>query len=91
MLEEDIELGEFFDLATTIRKYVNGLNLQETKNEFSGEYTGDFELIGSMLIRGIKKTKIRFKKVDDFETHINAIDSSGYYSDDVVLQYGCLK
>ena len=27
MVEEDIDSGMFFDLATTDRKYVNGLNL----------------------------------------------------------------
>ena len=29
VLEEDIDLGRFFELATTNRKYVNGLNLHE--------------------------------------------------------------
>ena len=29
---EDIDLGRFFELATTNRKYVNGLNLHEIKN-----------------------------------------------------------
>ena len=31
---EDIDVGRFFELATTDRKYVNGLNLHENKNEF---------------------------------------------------------
>ena len=42
---EDIDIGRFFELATTDRKYVNGLNLHEIKNEFLEDYTGDFELI----------------------------------------------
>ena len=48
--EEDIDLGSFFELATTSRKYVNGLNLHEIKNEILEDYTVDFELIGSMLL-----------------------------------------
>ena len=37
-----------------------------------------------MLIGEIEqKTNIRFKNVDVFETYINAIDNSGYDSDDV--------
>ena len=41
---EDFDLGRFFELATTNRKYVNGLNLHEIKNEVLEDYTGDFEL-----------------------------------------------
>ena len=83
---EDIDIGRFFELATTDRKYVNGLNLHEIKNDILGDYTGDFELIGSMLVGEVKqKTNIRFKNVDDFESYINAIDNSGYDSEDVIL------
>ena len=83
---EDVDLGRFFELATNDRKYVNGLNLHEIKNEFLEDYTGDFELIGSMLVGEIEqKTKIRFKNVDDFESYMNAIDNSGYDSEDVVF------
>ena len=32
-----------------------------------------------------QKTNIRFKNVDDFETYINAIDNSGYDSEDVIF------
>ena len=32
-----------------------------------------------------QKAIIRFKNVDDFESYINAIDNSGYDSDDVVF------
>ena len=38
---EDIELSE---LATTNKRYVNGLNLHEIKNEILLDYRGDFEL-----------------------------------------------
>ena len=51
-----------------------------------GDYTGDCELIGSMLIGEMEqKTNIRFKNVDDFETYINAIDNGGYDSEDVIF------
>ena len=83
---EDIDTGRFFELATTDREYVNGLNLHEIKNEILEDYTGDFELIGSMLVGEVEqKTNIRFKNVDDFESYINAIDNSGYDSDDVIF------
>ena len=49
-IAEDIDLGRFFELATTNRKYFNGLNLQEIKNEILEDHTGDFEFIGSMLV-----------------------------------------
>ena len=90
IIAEDIDLGRFFELATTNRKYVNGLNLHEIKNEISKDHTGDFELIGSLLVGEVEqKTNIRFKNVDDFESHINAIDNSGYHSEDLILQDGC--
>ena len=83
---DDIDLGRFFELATTNRKYVNGLNLHEFKNEILEDHTGDFELIGSMLVGEVEqKTNIRFKNVDDFESYNNAIDNSGYDSEDVIF------
>ena len=86
MIEEDIDIGRFFDLATSDRKYVKGLNLHEIKNEILGDYKGDFELIESMLVGEVEqKTNIRFKKVDDFESYVNAIDNSGYDSEDVTF------
>ena len=83
---EDIDIGRFFELATSDNIYVNGLNLHEIKNEILENYTGDFGLIGSMLIGELKqKTNIRFKNVDDFQNCINAIYNAGYDSDDVIF------
>ena len=83
---EDIDLGSSFEIATTNRNYVNGLNLHEIKDEIAEDYTGDFELIGSMLVGEIEqKTNIKFKNIDDFESYINAINNSGYDSDDVTF------
>ena len=85
-IAEDIDLGRFFELATTNRKYVNGLKLHEIKNEILDDYTRDFELIGSMLVGEVEqKTDIRFKNVDDFESYIDAIDNSGYDNEDVIF------
>ena len=82
---EDIDIGRFFELATTDRKYVNGLNLHEIKNEILEENTGDVELFGKMIIGPVEyKTNIRFKNMDDFERYINAIDV-GYDSEDVIF------
>ena len=62
-IDEDIDLGRFFELATTNKRYVNGLNLRGSKNEILLDYTGDFELIGSMLIGEIEQKK----QISDFK------------------------
>ena len=83
---EDIDIGRFFELAITDRKYVNGLNLHEIKNETLEDCTGNFELIKSMLVGEIEeKTNIRFKNVDDFESYNNDVDNSDYDSEDVIF------
>ena len=39
-----------------------------------------------MLVGEVEqKTNIRFENVDDFENYINAIDNSGYDSEDVIF------
>ena len=60
---EDIDIGRFFELATTDRKYVSGLNLHEFKNEILEDYTGDFELIGSMLVGEVEQKRILGSKM----------------------------
>ena len=60
---EDINIGRFFQLATTDRQYVNGLNLHEIKNDILEDYTGDFELIGSMLVGEIEQKQILGSKM----------------------------
>ena len=83
--EEDIDLGRFFELATSNKIYVNNLNLLEIRDEILQDYTGDFELNGEMIIGPTKhKTNIRFKNMDDFERYINAIDVD-YDSEDVTF------
>ena len=82
---EDIDLGRFFELATSNKIYINNLNLHEIKDEILHDCTGDFELNGKMIIGPIEhKTNIRFKNMDDFERYINAIDID-YDSEDVTF------
>ena len=52
---EDIDIGRFFELATTNKRYVNGLNLHEIKSEILEDYTGDFELIVSLMISEMER------------------------------------
>ena len=85
MVEEDIDLGRFFELASSNKIYVNNLNLHEIKNEILHDYTGDFELNGKMIVGPVEhKTNIRFKNMDDFENYINAVDVD-YDSEDVTF------
>ena len=59
----EIDLGRFFEVASSDKIYVNNLNLPETKNEYLQDHTGDFELIGSMFFGEIEqKTNTRFEK-----------------------------
>ena len=42
--------------------YVNDLNLYEIENNIIGDYTGDFELIGTLVIgENVRNTHIRLK------------------------------
>ena len=71
---DDIDLGRFFELATSNKIFVNNLNLHEVKNEILQYYNGDFELNGKMIIGPVEhKTNIRFKNMNGFENYINAI------------------
>ena len=82
---EDIDIGRFFELATSNIVYVNNLNLHEIKIEILQDYTGDFELNGKMIIGLVEhKTNVRFKNMGDFEKYINAIDVD-YDSEDVTF------
>ena len=43
MTGRDINLGKFFELASSKQIYANSLNLNEIKSEVSVDFTGDFE------------------------------------------------
>ena len=82
---EDIDTGRFFELVTSDSIYIDNLNLHEIKDEILEDYTGDFDLIGKMIIAPVEhKTNIRFKNMDDFERYINTIDID-YDSADVIF------
>ena len=67
MIDEDIDLGRFFEIASSDKIYVIGFILDEIKKN-SEDYTGDFELNGLMVTGTVEyKTNIRFKNMDDFE------------------------
>ena len=58
------------------------MNLHEIIKESLLDYTGAFEKIGEFTVGGnIRKTHIRFKSVNNYETYINAynieIDGEG--------------
>ena len=85
LIDESIDLGRFFELASSDKIYVIGLYLHEIKSEILLEYVGDFELNGLRVKWPVEhETNIRFKNVDDFESFINAIDID-YDSNDVTF------
>ena len=82
---EDVNLGRFFELATSDKIYVNNLSLHGIIYQILQDYTGDFKLNGLMVIGLIEHIRnFRFKHMDDFESYINAIDFD-YDSEDVTF------
>ena len=59
-------MGWFFKIATSDNEvFVNSANLHEIGNEILVDYTGDFELIGELVIGAHKQsTAMRFKNID---------------------------
>ena len=57
---EDIDLGRFFELASTDKRYSNGLNLHQIKSKVLSDYTGDFELI-CKNVRSRDRTKNKYQ------------------------------
>ena len=85
IIDDDIALGKFFELASSDKTYVTGVNLNEIKGELLVDYTGVFQLNGSMITGQFEqKLSIRFRNTDDFESYINAIDII-YDNDDVTF------
>ena len=75
ILDDKMDIGRFFELATSNKKYVYALNLHETINEVLLDYRSHFELNVTMVIEPVEhKTNIRYRNIDDFETYINSID-----------------
>ena len=63
--EDYIDMGSFFKTATSDNKtFVNRLKIPEIRIEIIGDYTGDFEMTGDIIIGDHKQTKcLRFKNV----------------------------
>ena len=60
-------------------------NLHEIRNEILVDYTGEFQMVGSLVIGDqLRTTHFRFRNMDDFESYINAIDQY-YESDDAIF------
>ena len=75
IIDEDIDSGRFFELASSNQVHVKRLNLHEIKNKILLDYKGDFELNGLMVTGHVEhKTNFTFRIMDDFESYINAID-----------------
>ena len=55
---EDIDLGMFFEIATSNKIYVNSSHLHENKCAISKDYTGDFELNGLINVGPIESKKL---------------------------------
>ena len=71
---EDINIGRFFELAAANRSNINGLNVYEIRDRLNNGNRG-FELVGDKTINGTKKkTYMRFKNINDFESYIEKID-----------------
>ena len=75
ILDENNDMGRFFELATSDKIYVNSSNLHGIKNEILLDYTSDFVLKRLKIIGLIEhKTNIRSKNMDDFESYLNGVD-----------------
>ena len=60
-------------------------NIHDNKNETLINYVGAVEMVGNLKVGDqIRQTNIRFRKMDDFEACINAIDES-YDAEDAIF------
>ena len=65
--------------------HVVNSNLHEIKQEIIVDYTGEFEMVGSLRVGDqIRQTHIRFRNVSDYEAYINSIDEA-YDAEDAVF------
>ena len=83
--DENIDFGNFFDLASSDKIYVTRLKLHENRSETLLNFAGDFELNASMDNGPVdRRPNNRFRIMDDFESYINARDID-YDSGDVTF------
>ena len=63
------------ELKELNKNHVIDKNSHEIKNEILRDYTDEFEMVGNLKVGDqIRQTHISFRKIDDFEAYINAID-----------------
>ena len=85
IIDEDIDLFNFFELASSDKIYVTTLNPHEIKKEILQDFRGDFELNGLMVIGTVEnKTNTSLRNMDDFGNCNNATDVD-YDSEDVTF------
>ena len=59
------------------------MNLHEIKNEISKKCNSVFEMVGTMVVvENIRKTTIRFRNIEEFETYKYSLAENGYESED---------
>ena len=77
------------ELKELNKVHVDDKNLHENKNDFLGDYTGEFEMIGKLsFCDQIRTTHIRFRNITDYEAYTKSFDEI-YDAEDAVL-YGYL-
>ena len=83
--DDEIDVRRFFELAEADRSNIKGLNVFEIRDKLDNGNRG-FELVGNITINGLKKkTNMRFKNMNDFESYIEKIDEK-YDGEDVVFE-----
>ena len=59
--------------------------MHKIKNELLGEYAGEFEMFGKLLIGDqIRTTHTRFRIITNYEAYVNSIDE-GYDAEDAIF------
>ena len=65
--------------------HVVDINIHQVRNEILGDYDGEFEMVGCLVIGDqIRQALTRFRNITDYEAYINAIDQD-YESDDALF------
>ena len=65
--------------------HVVNKSLHEIKQGIMIDYTGEFEMVGSLKVADqIRQTHHRFRAIDDYEAYINFVNE-GYDSEDSIF------
>ena len=67
------------------KNHVVNKNLHEIKHEILLDYEGEFEMVGNLKVGDqIRQTRVRFRKINDYEAYINTINQD-YDSEDTIF------